>query len=113
MLFDFLKDADNYEDRKVDRYDGKNGLCIDTVRVSDSDKPYETGIKHLSYNDGDWVIVEMYDTKEDAQTGHDIWVKKMTADKLPDELVDMSLAEAATLSFEIGGKSRVYNKGLK
>ena len=110
MLFDFLKDMGNYEERKVDRYDGEEGLCIDTARVSDSKKPFETGIEHPSYNDGKWVIVETYDTKEAAETGHNIWVEKMTAEELPKELVDMSSAEVAELAFEVCGGSRVFVK---
>lgn len=90
-MFDFLSMADNYEDRAVARYDS-DGLTIDTCSVTDSEQPYETGIEHPLYNDGKWVIVEMYDSEEEAQQGHDKWVKVMTKKKLPDSLTDVSTA---------------------
>jgi len=95
---------DNYEERKIDCYkDEKTGLCVDTCMVTDSEKDYETGIEHPQYNDGDWVIVELYDTKEKAQEEHNIWVKRMTGKKLPEQLKDVSTAEIAKLR-DIGGK---------
>ena len=76
-LFDFLEMSGNYEERKVANYsEGK--LVVDTCAVTDSSKPYETGITHPDYKDGDWIVVELYDTKEQALEGHDKWVKKMT-----------------------------------
>jgi len=89
---------DTYEDRKVDRYDGEDGLFISTALVTDSKQPYETGICHPAYNDGEMVIVEMYDTKEDSQVGHDRWVLKMTAEELPSELIDVSTSMTAKFS---------------
>lgn len=88
-MFDFLSMSDNYEDRKVDRFDG-DGFIVDTCSVTDSDEPYETGIQHPKYNDGKWVIVEMYEDMDSAQKGHDKWVKTMTASELPNELMDVS-----------------------
>jgi len=88
-MFDFLSMADNYEDRAVACYE-VGDLIIDTCLVTDSKQAYETGIKHPLYNDGTWVIVEMYDTAEEAQKGHDKWVEAMTKDKLPDSLTDVS-----------------------
>lgn len=96
-MFDFFSMADNYEERKVARYDGKNGLCVDTALVTDSEKDYETGITHPSYNEGSWVIVELYDTEEEAKAGHDIWVKRMTGKKLPGQLKDVSSCTIAEL----------------
>lgn len=46
-----------------------------TCAVTDSEEPFETGICHPNYNSGKWVIVEMYNSKERAQAGHDKWVK--------------------------------------
>ena len=88
-MFDFLSMADNYEDRKVDRFEGDD-FIIDTCAVTDSDQPYETGIQHPKYNNGDWVIVEMYEDIDSAQKGHYKWVKTMAAPELPNELVDVS-----------------------
>lgn len=93
-LFDFFSMANNYEERKVDRFQ-KDGVIIDTCAVTDSDQPYETGISHPQYNGGNWVIVELYSDKEKAQEGHKKWVEKMTSENLPDELEDVSTAEIA------------------
>jgi len=86
----------NYQDRAIDRYEVDN-VVIDTCSVTDSAQPYETGVRHPNYNDGLYVIVEMYDTKEQARKGHDKWVKIMTAETLPDKLVDVSSATVAEL----------------
>ena len=72
----------NYASRKVARFE-KDDLMVSTCSVTDADKPYETAVAHPSYNDGKIVIVEDYNTVEEAQTGHDKWVKTMTAKKLP------------------------------
>lgn len=91
-MFDFLSMADNYEERKVDRFE-RGKLIIDTSHVTDSEKDYETGIIHLKYNDGNWVIVELYDTKVQSKKGHKEWVGKMTARVLPKQLKDVSTCE--------------------
>lgn len=87
-MFDFLFMADNYEDRKVDNTVLDGSTVIDTCAVNDGSHPYETGIQCPKYNKGDWVIVEAYDTKEEAQKGHNKWVGIMSSDKLPEKLVD-------------------------
>ena len=91
MLFDFLSMANNYEQRKVANTE-INGAVIDTCAVTDSTKPYETGICHPAYNGGRWVIVEEYSSKEEAQAGHDKWVLTFT-DKLPSQLTDVGTSE--------------------
>ena len=88
-IFGCFDDFNNRKERKVDNYtDGE--LIVDTCAVSDSDKPFETGIIHPSYADGKWIIVELYDTKEEALAGHVRWVKTMTAKELPRVLEDVS-----------------------
>ena len=62
-MFEFLMAAP-YEDRKVARYDATWGF-ISTVSVNDGNQPYETAVEHSAYNDGDMVIVQAYDTKEE------------------------------------------------
>jgi hypothetical protein len=75
----------NYSERRVDRFiDGD--LTISTAEVSGGFKPFETAIEHPSYNDGNWVIVEAYNTRDEAQVGHDRWVKIMTIEPLPTKL---------------------------
>ena len=87
-MFDYFDMAYNYEDRKVANYtSGDVTLFVDTARVTDSSKPYETAISHPKYNHNKWVIVELYDTKEEAQIGHDKWVALMTAEILPEVLI--------------------------
>ncbi len=108
-MFDFLDMADNYEERKVNCYRDKEvGLCVDTCMVTDSEKDYETAIGHPQYNDGKWVIVELYNTKEETQEGHNIWVKRMTGKKLPEQLKDVSTAEIAKLCDIVGKDWRKY-----
>ena len=78
--------ADNYEQRKVANTE-INGANIDTCAIMDSTKPYETGISHPKFKGGNWIIVEEYNSKKEAQIGHDKWVEAFT-DKLPDVLRD-------------------------
>ena len=86
-MFNFFLDMGNYQERAVDRFENDETI-VDTARCSDGSKPYETGVCNPAYNDGDWVIVESYDTEEEAKEGHNKWVEIMTVDKKPDELVD-------------------------
>lgn len=97
-MFGFLDMFGNYEQRKVDNFK-KGKLEIDTAEVNDSDKPYETAICHPKYNKNKWVVVKLYDTKEQAQEGHNRWVKKMTQKELPKILKDVSTAEIAKICF--------------
>jgi len=97
--FDFLSMMGNYEQRKVAHYE-KDDLIIDTCAVTDSDEPYETGIEYPKYNNGEWVIVEMYNSKEEAEKGHQKWIEKMTGKNPPKELKDVSTA----------GIAKLYNK---
>lgn len=95
MLFDFLSMGIDYEDRKVAR-DEIGDATIDTAAVTDSDKPYETGIKHPAYNDGAWVIVELYVNKEAAKIGHNKWIGVMK--QKPKELFDRNESEVGDLA---------------
>ena len=100
-LFDFLSDIDNYEDRKVDSYK-KDDLFVDTCRVSDSTKPFETAVSHPAFNDNNLIIVELYDTEEAAKEGHLRWIDKMLNNP-PLQLIDVSTAGAASLLRALGG----------
>ena len=108
-MFDFFEMLGNHEQRAVARFE-QDGLIIDTCTVTDSAQPYETGICHSAYNDGKWIIVELYDTKEEAQTGHDKWVKLMTADEFPGSLRDVSSASIMQLTDALApnGEWRTY-----
>jgi len=95
-MFNFTNMLASYDVRAIDRYD-EGDLFIDTCAVSDSEQPYETAVAHPAYNGGKLVIVEMYDSVELAENGHQQWVEKMTAKTLPDSLRDVSTARIASL----------------
>lgn len=93
-MFGFLADMGNYEKRKVARYeDGE--ILISTARCSDGTKPYETAIMHPDYNNGEFIIVQAYDTKEEAAKAHDAWVNLVKFNSLPDPLVDCGNSQIA------------------
>lgn len=108
MFFNFLQDMGNYQDRKVDRFESDD-LIVSTARVSDGLQPYETAIAHRYYNDGNLIAVQGYDSKQEAQDGHDKWVKIMTDENLPDSLTECANAEMAA---QFLGK-RTYEKVVK
>lgn len=95
---DFLSMADNYKDRKIAN-DTINEVMIDTVEVNDNyEFPYETGVCSKFYNNNKWVIVEQYQTKEQAEIGHSKWLKQFTnKDKMPQTLKDVSTCGVAQL----------------
>jgi hypothetical protein len=98
----------------IDRYElpdifGKMILVIDTCGgMTDSDHFYETGISHISYNNGDWIIVEGYDTEEDARNGHNKWVKIMTDESLPAILNDVSTSFLAKALDEFSSDEKSF-----
>ncbi len=100
-MFDFFLDANNHEERLVDRYEESN-VFVDTCAVSDSTRPYETAVAHPAYNGNKIIIVEEYDTKEDAQKGHDKWVKIITAKKLPRIIEDVSTSGVVEFAKSLG-----------
>ena len=104
---------DNYEERKVDRHDEGSGLVISTYSVTDSDRQYETIVCCPMYCDGDPVVVEEYEVKDNAQEGHDRWVLVMMAEKLPFELIDVSTAMVAKLSDNFGRAWRRKLRGTR
>ena len=102
----------NRESRVVATYeDDTCGLIVDTCAVTDSDQPYETGVKHPGYNDGAWVIVEMYETRERAVMGHERWVARMTDVPMPTELRDVSTAFVAKLLTTLSGSDTWRERG--
>jgi len=106
-MFNFLI-AEPYEDRKIDNTVLKDNTVIDTCSVNDGHLPFETGIQSPKYNKGNWIIVEAYRTKKDAQKGHDKWVKVMSSIPLPEKLVDCSNSYIQSISgseeFEFEGE---------
>lgn len=58
-------------------HDLVDGGELDTIMVKGEDniKPYETALSHLYYNEGMWVILETYDTRDQAIEGHKKWLE--------------------------------------
>ena len=102
-------DPRTFEERCVDRYEDGD-LLISTVTTRDRGQLFETAVRHPQYCNNEWVIVQEYNTKEEAQVGHDEWVEKMTQDELPKELMDMSTCKIAELCFGVGAKSRIIKR---
>ncbi|EKS4345090.1 hypothetical protein QB607_003094 [Clostridium botulinum] len=88
----FLDMALTYDQRKVDNTEGidKENIpfIIDTCKVTDSEKPYETALSHRKYKNGMWVILEQYNTKEEAKIGHSKWLNIFLNDK-PEFIMDI------------------------
>ena len=103
-MFSFLEMMGNYKERKVDNTIIPSvDAVIDTCAVSDSTQPYETAIKCSHYNNGKWVVVEQYDSKEEAQKGHERWVQVFKSSP-PAKLIDVSECEIASLLTALAGK---------
>ena len=97
-MLDFMGMKDNYDERKIGRWDSEDCLSmVSTCSVTDGRKPFETAVLHPSYNKGKMVIVECYNTKEEAHKGHDRWLELMLEDKLPLTLVDCANSEISQL----------------
>lgn len=81
-----------YNSRKVGLLEHEDGL-ISTVAVRDGEgalKPFETMVQSRRY-DLEPVVVQIYDTKEEAEAGHLKWVALFTGPDgaLPAELVEV------------------------
>ena len=64
-----------------------DGIIVDTIKtVFDTGKP-ETGIQ---VNGAPWVIVEQYESEEEAKAGHAKWAASMKANP-KQELKDINL----------------------
>ena len=88
------------QERQIGRDDYDWGF-VSTVRVGDGAHPYETAVEHPDYNNGSMVIVEAYDTMEDATIGHARWCDTMVNEP-PDMLQDCCNAQIATMGVELG-----------
>ena len=76
-LFGFMNQRPRYE-REL-KEDTVNGYHIDTCAVDDRDWNYETAIQHEQFRGGEWIVVRGYDSKQEAEAGHDMWVKSAKA----------------------------------
>lgn len=108
-MFDFYDTQGTYEQRKVENT-VIGETTIDTAAVTDSSKPYETGIEDPNYNNGKWVIVELYDTKEEALIGHNKWVDLFKTNP-PKQLKDVSTATIVNTIKALGGEvNKTYKR---
>jgi len=96
-----------YELRRIGRHeDSETKLFVSTVKSHDL-PGYETAVAHPDYNNGKIVIVEEYETKQQAKEGHERWLAKMTSPELPEYLQDVSS------SFGEFRDHTVYKRGEK
>lgn len=108
-LGDPEKTAASYPRRVVAHYENpESGLLISTASVTDGFKPFETGVTHPRYNSGKWMIVEAYETEEQAESGHYRWLKRMTGDGLPEVIPDAVNCVAAQCVVEADGQPLEY-----
>lgn len=70
-----------------------NGFTVDTSYVEDVEQ-YETAVQ---YKNGNWIIVERCDDKEDAQKMHDKWVDECK--RSPKELFDIQIEEMIKINY--------------
>ena len=92
--------------------DETGDVIVDTCYRSETGM-FETGVSHPQYNSGKWIIVEEYETREQARAGHDKWLAVMTADELPDTLVDVSTAWAAGMLRELEPDLLTFHRNEK
>ena len=64
-------------------------VFVSTVKAFDTNR-YETAVEHPEYNNGKLIVVEEYDNKAAAQVGQLKWIEIMTAEVLPEVLIDRS-----------------------
>ena len=107
MMFDFLF-AEPYALRRVARDEYEWGF-ISTAAVNDGKHAYETAVAHTGYRESGMVIVEAYDTRAEAESGHARWVATMTAPTLPAELRDCANADIGAIC-EAFGDEMVYRR---
>lgn len=90
MLSD-LPEMVDFALKKNKRFNTKNkNFTVDTVLAPDTGY-WETGIQCENFNDGDWVIVEEYESGKMAQIGHKKWVEFMKTN--PKKLTDIHIDE--------------------
>ena len=81
MFLDMFDMIGNYEERLIGN-DKVNGFEVDTVRVTDTGYYAETAIRHPELDDGYWIIVQEYETHEQAEKGHERWVDMLENEKI-------------------------------
>ena len=96
----------------VARYDDeKRGITVSTAAIPDSDYPYETGVRHPRFNQGRIIVVENYNTLDEANAGHEKWLKIMTDNQLPKVLKEVSASGVVKLYRKLTGQEIIYERG--
>lgn len=112
-MFNFLEMASNYENRKVDRFEGDN-FFISTAWVNDSvNYPYETAISHPDYDNKRVIVIEQYEDIEEAKINHQKWVETFTKKELPEYLIECFAGDIAEACLDVGIfdiDHRIYRK---
>ena len=90
-MLGFLDMAGNYNERVV-KNDKTDDFTLDTALVTDRSWRYETAVEHKDFNNGDWIVLEGADTKEDAIKVHEKWLSKLANNDV-NELIDCYLGE--------------------
>lgn len=112
-MFNFLLDIGNYANRVVARTEfEKEEVIFSTCSVSDGSKPFETAMRNLEYHDG-FVVLEAYNTKEEAEKGHTKWIELYVTNSLPDTVEDCCNGEIGQLISEKPRYTRKLNKNAK
>ena len=75
-ILGFLDMAGNYNERVVSN-DKTDDFTLDTALVTDRSWRYETAVEHKDFNDGDWIVLEGVNTKEEAIEVHEKWLNKL------------------------------------
>jgi len=77
---------------------GKNPLnfksknfIVDTCFTPDTGC-WETGISSANFNECEWIIVDEYESKKEAEIGHEKWIKFMKTN--PKMLTDIHIDES-------------------
>lgn len=70
-MFDFMSDIDDYETRKVGRIERENNNGIGVSTAYTTDEGYETAL----FDKNGTHPVERYDSKRDAESGHEKWIQ--------------------------------------
>lgn len=110
----FMEMEGTHNARVVARFELDGQLCVDTSAVNDPEQPYETAISHMDYNEGRWIIVEMYEDKESAKLGHEVWVAHMTTEPLPISLRDCTTSTVGEWADDAHGEEwRVFPRTLQ
>jgi len=94
LLTEITSNLGTQEERKIARFEGYTEgilLYVDTCAMYNSFAAFETAISYLKFNRGGWVIVQGYNTREQAVEGHEYWIKKLTTLPLPTSLFDVYL----------------------